>query len=141
MVTVSHLTATELSRMRTTQDSAMQDVCRIGVYQENRDTYGNPDTSSPEDLWHYGEEQACGLEHVRNRETQSSGDVPVIDARLRLPIDVDVGDKDRVRIEQRYGEALTVAQVFEIEGPVRRGPSGLVLGLRLVDDGTGTPME
>ena len=141
MVTVTHLTATELSRMRTTQDSAMQDVCRIGVYQENRDTYGNPDTSSPEDLWHYGEEQACGLEHVRPRETQGSGDVPVIDARLRLPIGTTVGDTDRIRVEQRYGEALDAAQVFEIEGPVRRGPSGLVLGLRLVDDGTGTPME
>jgi len=141
VVTVNHLTATELSRMRTTQDSAMQDVCRIGVYQESTDTYGNPDTSSPEDLWKYGEEQICGLEHVRPRETQGSGDVPVIDARLRLPIGTEIGDKDRIRIAQRYDEALDTAQVFEIEGPVQRGPSGLVLGLRLVDDGTGTPLE
>jgi len=127
--------------MQSTQDGAMQDVCRIGAYQESTDGYGNPDTSSPEDLWTYGEEQICGLEHVRPRETQGSGDVPVIDARLRLPVDTSIDERDRIRIEQRYGEARDTAQVFEIEGPVRRGPSGLVLGLRLVDDGTERPYE
>lgn len=134
-------TSTELSRMRSTQESAMQDVCRIGAYRGSTDGYGNPDTSSPETLWTYGEEQVCGLEHARPRETQASGDVPLIDARLRLPIDTTIDERDRIRIEQRYGEALSGAQVFEIVGPVKRGPSGLVLGLRLIADGTGTPLE
>lgn len=119
----------------------MQDVCRIGAYRESADEYGNPDTSSPETLWTYGEEQICGLEHVRPRETLASGDVPLIDARLRLPIDTEIDERDRIRIEQRYGEALSKTQVFEIVGPVQCGPSGLVLLLRLVADGTGTPLE
>jgi len=134
-------TSTELSRMRSTQDSAMQDVCRIGAYRESMDGYGNPDTSSPGTLWTYGGEQICGLQHVRPRETQASGDVPLIDARLRLPIGTAIDERDRIRIERRYGEALPAAQVFEIVGPVQRGPSGLVLGLRLIADGTGAPLE
>ena len=120
--------------MRSTQSGAMQDVCRVGAYQSVANTYGNP---APE--WIYGAEVACGLEHVNPREVQASGEVPVIDARLRLPIATAIDERDRIRIEKRFGESLTDPQIFEIEGPVKQGPSGLVLGLRLVDDGSGTP--
>ena len=127
-----HFTSAELTRMRSTQDGAMQDVCRVGAYQATDDGYNLPSVE-----YIYGDEVTCGLELVHPSEEHSSGEVPIIDARLRLPIDTAIDERDRIRVEQRYNEALTTAQVYEIEGPVKRGPSGLVLELRLVDDGSG----
>jgi hypothetical protein len=126
-------TSEELTRMRATQDGAMQDVCRVGGYvADSDDAYGLPSSE-----YVYGDEVVCGLELVSPDEAQDAGEVPMIDARLRLPIGTEIDERDRIRVEQRYGEALDDAQVFEIEGPVQRGPSGLVLALRLVDDGSG----
>ena len=132
-----HFTSTELTRMRSTQDGAMQDVCRVGAYTSVDDAYNLPSVT-----YTYGDEVTCGLEldppgFSRSGELQASGEVPVIDARLRLPLATTIDPRDRIRIEQRYNEDLTTAQVFEIEGPVKRGPSGLVLDLRIVDDGSG----
>jgi hypothetical protein len=118
--------------MRSTQDSAMQDVCRVGAYTATDDAYNLPSVT-----YVYGAEITCGLELVNPAEEHASGEVPVIDARLRLPIGTTIDERDRIRIEQRYNESLTDPQIFEIEGPVKRGPSGLVLDLRLVDDGSG----
>jgi hypothetical protein len=127
-----HFTATELTRMRDTQDGAMQDVCRVGAYTATDDGYNLPDVT-----YVYGPEVVCGLDLLRPNEQHASGEVPVIDAILRLPLGTAIDERDRIRIEQRYNEALTVPQVFEIEGPVDRGPSGIRLDLRLVDDGSG----
>jgi hypothetical protein len=127
-----HFTATELARMRGTQDDAMQDTCRIGAYTAVDDAYNLPSVT-----YVYGDEVICGLDLLRPNEQHASGEVPVIDAVLRLPIGTEIDERDRIRIEQRYNEALDVAQVFEIEGPVDRGPSGIRLDLRLVDDGSG----
>lgn len=139
--TVRAFSSAELAAMRATQDSAMQDTCRIGVYREVSDAYGNPDTSSPASLWVYGAALACGLEMVRPRETQESGDVPLVDAKLRLPVATSIDERDRIRIERRYGEALDPEKVYEVVGPPRRGPSGLVVSLRLLADGTERPYE
>ena len=118
--------------MRSTQDGAMQDVCRVGAYQATDDGYNNPTPT-----YVYGEEVTCGLDLLRADEQHASGEVPVITAILRLPIGTTVKETDRIRIEQRYNEDLTTPQVFEIEGPIDRGPSGIRLDLRLVDDGSG----
>jgi len=118
--------------MRSTQDGAMQDVCRVGAYQAVDDAYNLPTPT-----YVYGIEVVCGLELMRPNEEHASGEVPVIDAVLRLPIGTAIDERDRIRIEERYNESLITAQVYEIEGPVRRGPSGIRLDLRLVDDGSG----
>lgn len=118
--------------MRSTQDRAMQDVCRVGTYQSVDDAYNLPDPT-----YVYGDEVTCGLELVQPTEEMASGEVPVINAHLRLPLATVIDERNRIRVEQRYNEALTTPQVFEIEGPVKRGPSGLMLELRLVDDGSG----
>lgn len=107
----------------------MQDTCLILAYSATSDDYGNPDPT-----YTAGSALACGFEPVRPRELQESGEVPVIDARLRLPIGTTLDERDRMRMTKRYGETLSPAEDFEIVGPVMRGPSGLVVGLRLVDD-------
>lgn len=115
-------TTTELTRMQATQESAMQDTCRIGVYREVEDAYNNPTPTYP-----YGAALACGVEHVRVDEVQGTGAVPEIDARIRLPIDTTIDERDRVMVTHRYGVEIADPAVYEIEGPVKRGPSGLVL--------------
>ncbi|MBU2685887.1 MAG: hypothetical protein KKF27_21810, partial [Gammaproteobacteria bacterium] len=87
-----HFTATELTRMRSTQDGAMQDTCRIGAYTSADDGYNLPTPT-----YVYGEEQICGLELVRPAEEHASGEVPVIDAVLRLPLATVIDERDRIR--------------------------------------------
>lgn len=125
-------TSTELSRMQDTQESAMQDTCKVGVYSSgSTDGYGVPNPT-----YTYGSALQCGLEHVRPREVQASGQVAVISARLRLPIGTLIATRDRIQVTHRYGAALASAQVFEIVGPPERGPSGLVVNLMVVTDGS-----
>ena len=131
MASVTHFTTTQLTRMQSLYTSSLQDVCRIGSYYETEDSYGLPTAS-----YYYGERQYCGIELVSPKEEQNSGEVPVIDAVLRLPIDTDIDEHDRIRLIERYNATMDDDIVFEIEGPIRRGPSGIRLALRKVDDGT-----
>lgn len=126
-------TDTELERMRAAQEAAMQDRCYVLAYSATADSYGNPTAT-----YTAGDELTCGLELVSPREAQGTGEVPLIQAKLRLPITTAIDPRDRIQVTTRYGEALTTAQEFEIVGPVEQGPSGLVLNLRVVDDGTET---
>lgn len=107
----------------------MQDTCRILAYSASSDGYGNPDPS-----YTPGAATPCGVEHVDPREVAGTGEVPLIDARIRLPLETALDERDRIQVTHRYGEELTSAQVFEIAGPVKRGPSGLVVEARLADD-------
>ena len=125
-------TTTELDRMQSTQESAMMCTCTVGAYSSTPDSYGNPSPS-----YAYGTAIACGVQHIGPKEEQASGEVPVINAKLRLPIDTVLDERDRIKVTHRFGAAPSTAQVFEIEGPPRRGPSGLVVDVRVVDDGTG----
>ncbi len=124
--------STVLGRMRGTQEGAMQDLCVVLGYGEMGDGYG-----LPKPVWGANPvEVECGLELVGPDEEQGTGEVAVIDARLRLPVGTVVDVRDRVMVIERYGEELGASDVllFEIEGPAQRGASGLVLSLRLVDD-------
>jgi hypothetical protein len=127
---VRPFTATELSRMRGAQDDAMQDICKVWAYSSTPDTYGNP---APTFTW-VGDLSVCGFRHVKPSEAHGSGEVPIMDAELRLPVGTIITSLDRVEVLQRYSEDLDTAEMYEIIGPVRRGPSGLVVSLRLATD-------
>jgi len=126
-------TATNLSRMRTTQESAMQDVCEILGYSSVVDTYGNP-----KPRYTAVATVACGFQHVRPREVLDTGELAMVDAKLRLPIETDIETHDRIRMTKRFGETLATAEVYEIIGPKLRGPSGVVLSLRIATSGDTT---
>jgi hypothetical protein len=64
-------------------------------------------------------------------------EVVLTDAVLRLPIDSVVTNVDRVQVTHRYGEMLLTPWTFAVIGMPRRGPSGLLLNLRLVTFGAG----
>jgi hypothetical protein len=121
-------TATELERMQDTQEAAMQDTGVMLRYSEARDDYNNPypDYTADENS------VVCGLEYTDPDEVQESGEVPMIDAWLRLPLATAWDTRDRFRVTHRYGVELADPPEFELVGPVQRGPSGLVVGLRSV---------
>lgn len=121
-------TTTELSRMQGTQDSAMMDSCKILAYSAVVDDYGNA-----AETYTAGDEMDCGFDPTANREVMDDTEVVITDAALRLPIDTDVSNLDRIQITKRHGVAVT-AETYEIIGNKERGPSGLVLKLRLVTD-------
>lgn len=126
----------ELSRMQDTQESAMMDTCQITRRVEaGFDPYGYP-IDSYDDVVYTG---VCGFDPSSDREVMEGTQVSVVDAVVRLPLATidDFDNLDRVKITYRFGVDLSEPEVFEIIGSPERGPSGLVLDLRIVTDGSG----
>jgi len=111
----------------------MQDICEILSFSSVTDTYGNP-----RPRYTAGASVACGFQHVRPREVLDTEEFAMIDAKLRLPIETEITTHDRIRMTTRFGESLTAAEVYEIVGPVMRGPSGIVLLLKAATSGDTT---
>ena len=127
-------TTDELSRMQSTQESAMMDTCQVVRRMESgTDDYGYP-IEAYEIVW-TGE---CGFDASSNKEVMESGQVAVIDAQIRLPISIqeDFDNLDRIKITYRHGVEDESPQTFEMIGEPERGPSGLVVNLRLVTNGS-----
>lgn len=124
----------ELTDMQATQEAAMMDICQhLQRYIEDDDYNNKVETFIP------GESYACGLdENPKGPEAMEGTQVVMVDAKLRLSIDVDgvIANTDRIRITHRFGVALASTRDYEIVGVQRRGPSGLVFNLRKVTDGS-----
>jgi hypothetical protein len=130
-------TTTELSRMQGGQEEAMMDTCVIFHYLDGvTDKYGVPVPTFIE-----GSVSECGLDPDPKPEWNApaaGGDqtqVQAGEARIRLPIDTRIGNKDRVRITHRFGELLDIALDYELTSELRQGPSGLVASCRVVTHG------
>lgn len=129
---MNDFTATELSRMQTAQDAAMQDTCVVLEYSGGAtDDYGMPLPA----IYTAGDTLACGLDTNPRGEAMSGAQVAMVDARLRLPIGTVLDVRDRIRVTHRFGVAIT-AETYEILGVPRRGPSGLLVDLKRVTDGS-----
>lgn len=127
-------TATELARMQSTQESAMQDRCELLDYQAvGQDEFGNPRMS-----YVVMDTVACGFWPNRQVEVMQGTQVSLTDAQLRLSLDDEstVDNLSRVRIVYRFDVELDEPVTYEVIGLESRGPSGLVLNLRLVTDGS-----
>lgn len=124
-------TASELERFQATQESAMMDTCRVLVFTAGTsNAYGQPAIT-----YVAGAAIVCGWK-PNTKEMMADTQVPTWDGRLRMPIATAVGNKDRIRLTHRYGVALSPTQDYEIVGNPERGPSGLVLKLKSVTDGS-----
>ena len=121
----------ELAALQAAQDAHMMDACTIDAYSTGAaDAYGNPS-----DSWASGSEMDCGFEQAKPREIMGTTRVPEWDARLRLPIETSVDPRDRITVTKRHGVAVTPV-TYEILGSPRRGPSGLVVDLVRITDGS-----
>lgn len=127
-------TVDELSRMQSTQESAMMDTCQIKRRMESgTDDYGYPIEAY--EVIYTGD---CGFDASSNKEVMDGTQVAVVDAVMRLPLDTldDFDNLDRIKVTYRFNVEDEEPQTFEIMGIPERGPSGLVLNLRLVTDGS-----
>jgi hypothetical protein len=71
----------------------------------------------------------CGLDDTASEE-MINAEAHVFDAQLRLPIDTEISNVDRVNITHRFGVMLETPIEYELLGEAMRGPSGLVVNLR-----------
>lgn len=122
-------TADELSRMRTVQNAAMFDTCTIHTFHATQDDYGT-EIDVPIDR----SGVACGLDVSgggQQEQRRDDGTVAVIVATLRIALadGASLTAKDSITVTHRNGEVLTTPLTYGLDGPGRRGPTGVVLGL------------
>jgi hypothetical protein len=122
----------ELAAMRATQSGAMMDTCLIMRYISGVKDEGNV----PVNAWRTGESVACGFNPAGGREVMEQTQVAIADAQVRLPISTTLDSRDRIKITHRFGEQINQQPTYEVIGLPERGPSGLLLNLRLVTDGS-----
>lgn len=117
--------STELTRMRDTQETAMQDICVLQTFTEAADDYNQLIRT-----WSDSDPIACGFDPTGGREiTRADATVVFSDASVRLPIDTVIDPAYRIKILTRFGEEID-ERIFGIIGEPQRGPSGLVLDLQ-----------
>jgi hypothetical protein len=114
-------------------EESMWDTCQVLEYNGMvTDDYGQP---SP-DYFLRWPVIVCGYDGSAHVEVMQETQVVLTDAVVRLPIDTVLDNRDRITITKRHGVALAAMPTYEIIGEPARGPSALVLGLRLVTDGS-----
>jgi hypothetical protein len=119
----------QLSRMRGVQEQAMQDTGRVWAHAESAGDYG-----ASKVVYTPGAVTVCGLDMTGGRNVRKDDyTAPIVDARLRLPIGTVIRPHDKFEVITRYGEFLTPALFYEVDGPARIGPSGIVVDLRRVE--------
>jgi hypothetical protein len=119
--------ASDLARMRATQEAHMFDECVIRRRSATKNKLNETIDSFSDDAT----ATKCGLDMRSGSERYGKQQIVLIyDATLRLPIATALTTQDRIKITKRFGEALTSAIEYYIVGPVQRGPSGIRLLLK-----------
>ena len=127
------LSPTELARMQATQESAMQDTCVILTRSTAVDDYNWPVES-----WADGVVSVCGLNFDPRTEGMTDTQVEQVDLEMRLPLGKEslITATARVKVTKRYGVTISPQPVYEVVSGPDRGPSGLVVKLERVTDGS-----
>lgn len=124
------ITAAELATMRATQNSAMDDTCTLRTWAPTIDGYGDEI-----EAWTSRTGVACGLDVTggagQKEARRADGTVATVTAVLRLALadGTPLTAKDSVIVTHRHGEALSPTLTYGIDGPVERGPTGVVVRL------------
>lgn len=111
----------------------MQDTCIILTRSTAVDDYNWPVES-----WADGAVSVCGLNFDPTTEGMTDTQVEQVDLEMRLPLGKEslIIATARVKITKRYGVTLTTQPVFKVISGPDRGPSGLVVKLERVTDGS-----
>lgn len=112
----------------------MQDQCQLLT----RSTPSDDDYGLPEETFTAGALYDCGFDPSARDEAMDETEVVMMDAKMRLPLSAqgDFSNVDRWKITKRFGATLSSQPIYKIIGDPERGPSGLVLNLKLVTDGS-----
>ena len=105
----------------------MMDTGVIQANVQTKDSFGEPVNTWPVD----SADVACGL-NLRSGNERHALDKTILkyDATIRLPIASTPDPKDRIKVTKRFSETLLTPLVFDIVGPIQRGPSGIRLLLK-----------
>lgn len=116
--------------MQATQEAHMMDTCTIDRYAEGAvDGFNNPSKSYPSDT-----PISCGFMVTSAAEGLDHNEADLQDAQIRLPITTIIDLKDRITITHRHGVAISPPLQYEVFGQPKKGPSGLVVGLKKRND-------
>jgi hypothetical protein len=122
-------TTDELTDMRSAQTGHMMDTYVPQVYSRTFNAVGEPVVTYTD-----GTSADCGLDMGPGSERHGPGNTLLeYDATVRLPVTATPDARDRVKVTKRFDETLATALVFEIVGPIQRGPSGIRLLLKRVE--------
>lgn len=125
-----HFSWQELDDMADVQTMHMMDTCLIAEPIVTTNSYNLPvETWS----WNTADEHECGFDGNPSRELLSQ--VPDSQVTVRLPIDTEITNRARLRIIERHGRAITLI-TFAVIGQPRQGPSGLLVWLTKITDGS-----
>ena len=117
------LSTAELEAMRETQEQYMMDTCVIQRRGVLRDSFGGL-----KETWTGLPPTPCGVHMTGRKEiVRPDGTLMHVTTTLRLPIDTDVLETDRVVITHRFGEEIDPQLLFVLVGPSKSGPSVIVL--------------
>ena len=120
----------ELTNFRSAQTGHMMDTVVRMVYTPNINSYNEDNPTYPDQAGTI----KCGLDMRPGSERYTQSYTALeYDATMRLPITTTINARDRLKVTKRFGETLSTALVFEIVGPVQRGPSGIRLLLKRVE--------
>ena len=114
--------------MRTHAEETMFDLCIISRYlPDEADEFNIRKDNWEDDV----EDTICGFKIAKNTEAMDEAEVVMIDAVLRLPFDVEIGRRDRIKLSFRLGEFILRAdqETFRIVGQPVHGHSAVVLNL------------
>ena len=114
--------------MRTHAEESMFDLCIISRYLPDETDVFNVEEDNWEDEL---EDTICGFKIAQNKEAMDEGEVVMIDAELRLPFDVTIGRRDKIKLSYRWGEGILRAdrKTFKLVGEPVHGHSAIVLKL------------
>jgi len=121
----------ELEDMQETQEDHMMDTCLIAEPSTTQDTYNN-DVETFD--WTTAEKSDCGFNPNPSKEVLNQ--VPTSEAVVRLPELTTISNQARLRITRRFGKSEASPDTFEVVGKPRLGPSGLLVWLKKVTDGS-----
>ncbi len=121
----------ELDDFKSMQEAHMMDTCLIAEPAKTADSNNIPIDGWD---WNTAEESDCGIDTSPGKEMLDQ--VPSSTAVMRLPIDTVVSAQARVRVTYRFGIPETSPVTYNVIGTPRQGPSGLLVWLTNVTDGT-----
>lgn len=120
----------DLTGMRAAQVAHMMDTCVFQACVETANSFNELVKTWPVD----SAAVVCGLD-MRSGSERWGAEKTVLqyDATIRLPITATPDVKDRVKVTKRFDETLVAPLVYDIVGPIQRGPSGIRLLLKRVE--------
>jgi hypothetical protein len=123
--------AGEIHRLRHIYADSLGCKCKIWSYASTQDSTGLLVATAP--VWANISEIACGIDPWGSSESaRRDMTLGVYDALLRVPLGTTIATKDRVQWTESWGADLTTPIVFEVAGPPRQGPLGILAPLKRI---------